>query len=356
MGNVATLERIFWFDDQARRKRYPNATRLAERFELSPKTAQRCIDAMRDRFGAPLEYDASQKGYCYRDGSFSLPRFRVSQEEILAILLARKLLSSTSGGFISRDIGRFSRKLITETGGLGLDTASIDLYYSAAWTGHAPADANTFRRVSQSLMTSRCLRFTYRSPAAENLTTRVVEPHHLQYYMASWVLTARCLLRNQWRKFYLARMDKVSVADTQFVPRSPKEWREQVDGAFGIFQGNAVVDVILRFTPFRARWVKEQRWHPDQKMTRLADGGLELRLPVTDFREIKMKVLQFGADVVVVAPEELKQEIAALRSGGWENCIMNNGEWSPQSLTVNFRPTGRVQESRKSFSKRSQRS
>jgi predicted DNA-binding transcriptional regulator YafY len=69
--------------------------------------------------------------------------------------------------------------------------------------------------------------------------------------------------------------------------------------------------VVLRFTPFRARWIKEQLWHPDQKMIALDDGGLELRLPVTDFREIKMKILQFGADVVVVAPEALREEVVA---------------------------------------------
>ena len=310
MANVATLERIFWFDDQVRRKRYPNASKLAERFELSPKTAQRCIDAMRDRFGAPLEYQASQRGYDYRDGTFALPRFQVSQEEILAILLARKLLSSTSGGFISRDIERFSRKLIAETGGLGPGGDSIDRIFSATWTGHAPTNAETFQLISQSLMSSKQLRFTYRSPASGKCTTRTVQPHHLQYYMASWVLTARCLLRDQWRKFYLARMDRVTVTDTSFVPRPAEEWSDGVNGAFGIFQGGEAIDVVLRFTPFRARWVKEQLWHPSQEMTRLDDGSLELRLPVTDFREIKMKILQFGADVVVVAPEELKEEIA----------------------------------------------
>ena len=179
MGDIATLERIIWLHRQAKAGRYPNASKLAQRFELSPKTAQRCIEAMRDRFGAPLEYHASERGYYYRDGSFALPRFQVSQEEILAILLARKLLSSTSGSFISRAIGRFSRKLLIETGGLGLDTAGIDRLFSAAWTGHAPVAADTFRRISQCLISSRCLRFAYQSPATDRITQRTVEPHHL---------------------------------------------------------------------------------------------------------------------------------------------------------------------------------
>ena len=30
---------------------------------------------------------------------------------------------------------------------------------------------------------------------------------------------------------------------------------------------------------------------------------------MADFREIKMKILQFGADVEVIAPEELREEV-----------------------------------------------
>ena len=311
MGATAALERMFWFDDQAKRGRYPNASTLAARFELSPKTAQRCIDAMRDRFGAPLEYDPARRGYAYRDNTFELPHFQVSQEEILAILLARNLLSSTSGGFISRDIGRFSRKLIAAAGGLGLGRESFDQRFSATWTGHAPVDADTFRRVSTGLITSRCLAFEYCSPASGRSIRRTAEPHHLQYYMASWVLTARCRMRNQWRKFYLSRMDRIELSDETFVPRPAEEWRGCLNGAFGIFQGGPTIDVVLRFTPFRAGWIREQHWHPCQRITELSNGGLELRLPVTDFREIKMKILQFGADVVVVAPEALRLEIAA---------------------------------------------
>lgn len=41
------------------------------------------------------------------------------------------------------------------------------------------------------------------------------------------------------------------------------------------------------------------------------DGSLVLRFKVTDFREVKLRILQFGADVEVIAPEELRDEILA---------------------------------------------
>ena len=68
--------------------------------------------------------------------------------------------------------------------------------------------------------------------------------------------------------------------------------------------------MVNRFSPFRAGWIREQTWHPAQKIQNLSDGSLELTLPVADFREIRMRILQFGADVEVIGPAELRKEVA----------------------------------------------
>jgi len=163
--------------------------------------------------------------------------------------------------------------------------------------------------VADALLKRHLIRFTYRSPSTGQKTYRLAEPHHLQHYMASWVLIAWCRLRNDWRKLYLARMTDVLVEPETFNPKPDDQWRHLLEDAFGIFQAKETVIAVLRFTPFRARWIKEQLWHPDQTITCLDDGSLELSFPVADFREIKLKILQFGADVEVISPEELRQEV-----------------------------------------------
>lgn len=55
MGDQLFLERFVWFDNEARKQRYPNASKLAEQFEIATKTAQRNIEYFRDRLSAPLE-------------------------------------------------------------------------------------------------------------------------------------------------------------------------------------------------------------------------------------------------------------------------------------------------------------
>jgi predicted DNA-binding transcriptional regulator YafY len=97
MGIKNIYERFIWFDDQVRRKKYPNTSGLSREFEISVKTAQRDIEFMRDRLNCPLVYDVSLKGYHYEDETFSLPLMYLSSAELSSLVVARKLLQDISG-------------------------------------------------------------------------------------------------------------------------------------------------------------------------------------------------------------------------------------------------------------------
>lgn len=309
MAEHLKFERYCWFDCQVRNNHFPNATSLARHFEISSKTAQRTIDFMRDRLCAPLEYDPCHKGYFYADESFALPSCQVTQNELLAILLARNLLVGSAGGVISHAIQSFGRKLLTATGEFGLDEKRIDTAFSAIWHGYTPAEGDIFRLVAEALIQCRKLTFYYFSPSENRTTLRLVEPVHLQHYMGSWVLLALCTERRDWRKFFLGRMSQVRLTDIPFTPPPPGYWQDHLAGAFGIFQSGHPQEVVLRFNAYRARWLRHEIWHPKQIMEEQTDGSLILRFVVTDFREVKLRILQYGADVEVLAPEALRDEI-----------------------------------------------
>ena len=310
MSGVIVYERFTWFHNQVKAERYPNTRHLSERFEISRRTAKRNIEFMKDRLEAPLEYDHAHRGYFYGDDAFELPHLPVTPEEVLAVLIARRLLSDTAGGFISNAMRRFGRKLLNHAAGFGLEAQRLDQIFSATWHGFSPVPPDIFHVITRSLLEQKLIEFTYHSPLSESTTRRTVEPHHLQHYMASWVLIARCRLRNQWRKFYLARMSDWKLLDDIFKSRPLEEWQSQLEGAFGIFQGGACLPVTLRFNPFRAKWIRGQQWHPEQSFQETPGGGVDLCFPVADFREVKMMILQFGADVEVIAPDALRLEVA----------------------------------------------
>jgi len=76
--------RIQWLHKKLTMKSYPNAQRLAERFGISHRQAQRDFDYLRRELGAPIAYDNSRKGFYYEE-SYVLPVLLTSDNDDLYI-------------------------------------------------------------------------------------------------------------------------------------------------------------------------------------------------------------------------------------------------------------------------------
>ena len=72
--------RIQWLHKRIADLRYPNASRLAERFGISHRQAQRDVDYLRNTLMAPLAYNAEHRGFYYTD-DYSLPTYVFSANE-----------------------------------------------------------------------------------------------------------------------------------------------------------------------------------------------------------------------------------------------------------------------------------
>jgi predicted DNA-binding transcriptional regulator YafY len=309
MGVKNIYERFIWFDSQARKKKYPNTTSLAEQFEISTKTAQRDIDFMRDRLLCPLEYDASQKGYYYENETFSLPMAYLSADELSSLLIAKKLLQDISGGTIGKDIVSITQKISNILNKHISSEGDIDGSISFQMIGYSPIPEPVFKTVLEGCFKKKRLSFTYASPAREDKNRRVVDPYHLLNYMGTWHLIAHCHLRNSVRDFALGRMMDVAVLEEGFSIPQTFNIRDFFDASFGIFKSKSIREVTLRFSPLKTKWIKDQVWHRDQKRRFLPDGSMELTFPVADFSEIQMEVLRHGAQVEVIKPKSLRDLI-----------------------------------------------
>lgn len=309
MGDQLYLERFVWFDNEARHERFPNASKLGEHFEIAPKTAQRSIDHFRDRLRAPLEYDLSRKGYYYTDPTFQLPITRISEEELLALLISRKLINEASAGSLADELGSVSKRLGSILAASLPGRARPEDAFSFRWKNISPTDPQVFRAVTSALLQGKLLTFCYYSPASSNCTMRTVEPHHMVNYMGNWHLIAYCNLRNDWRDFVLGRMTLCSVEKTTFRIREKVEWQPYLRNTFGIFQNRHSFNVVLRFTPERSRWIRGEIWHDDQTEELQDDGSLIRTIPASHEAEIMMEILKHGSQVEVLEPEWLREKV-----------------------------------------------
>jgi predicted DNA-binding transcriptional regulator YafY len=102
---------------------------------------------------------------------------------------------------------------------------------------------------------------------------------------------------------------KALVLDMPAFDVSESELDEHYASAYGIFGGRADKMAVLRFTREGARWVADEKWHPQQESVWLPDGRYELRIPYREPRELVMDIMRQGKNVEVLAPEELRLQV-----------------------------------------------
>ena len=66
-NNKVQRYRLLQIDEEIRSGKFPNATSLSKKIEVSSRTIQRDIEYMRDMYNAPIEFDAYKNGYYYTE-------------------------------------------------------------------------------------------------------------------------------------------------------------------------------------------------------------------------------------------------------------------------------------------------
>lgn len=311
MTKKLSYERYYWFHGQIKGGRYPNARKLAERFELSEKQAQREVEFMRDRLCAPLVYDSGRKGYEYENDSYELPPIWFKEDELLSLCLALRLASTLPDRPLKSSLYELLEKFLTFR---FLDSPpkleEIKQKVSVKNVEYYRVDESVFHTVMDSLFRSLPLRISYYTPHKGETTERIIQPLHLLCYMGSWHLIAFCALKGELRDFALSRIRIIEpVSRYVKLPKHLPSIKDYINKNFGLMSGGESIEVCLKFTPEVSPWISEQIWFSGQEVSRNDHGSVCLKFPVADFREVRREILKYGAGVEVLSPLELRAEI-----------------------------------------------
>jgi len=291
---------------------------IKERLECSIPSTYRLLRVLRDFLNAPVVLDRERGGYIYRrdtaTGPYELPGLWFNAQELQSLLVFERLLESLEPGLLADSLAPFADRLadLMAHRRLGLSEAGTRIRVLGM---AARPMGKHFHRIASATLQRRRLRISYRSRSRDETTEREVSPQRLVHYRDNWYLDAWCHGRRGLRSFSVDRVQSAEelAAAADEVPAPDLE--EHFASAYGIFAGKANKMAILRFTPQRARWVADERWHPRQTGQFLTDGSYELRLPYRDERELVMDILRHGPQVEVVWPPALRETVAArLRS------------------------------------------
>ncbi len=79
--------------------------------------------------------------------------------------------------------------------------------------------------------------------------------------------------------------------------------------SFGVHSGEGEYEVVIRFNPRAADYVREKKWHQSQQLRELKGGGVELKMKLSSLAEIERWVLSWGGDAKVLKPRELAEAV-----------------------------------------------
>ena len=292
-------------------------------FGTTLSTFKRDLALLRDQIGAPVVWDRKAAGYRLETAQASgekrteLPGMWFTDRELLSLISVEELLQQIEPRLFKEALEPLRQKLDSL---LATATAhkkskgdfAQPLTRVKVLPMHRRAvDDAKFAAVAAALLTRHRLQVVSTHRQTKQPTTRELSPQRLVSYRDNWYLDAWCHLRKALRTFSLDTLQTVRVLDDAAEDISAADLDQHFASSYGIFAGKAVHSAVLRFRPSVAGWVEREQWHPEQTSKALADGSIELTVPYGNATELIRDILRWGADVEVVAPEALREEVKA---------------------------------------------
>lgn len=175
----------------------------------------------------------------------------------------------------------------------------------------------------------RVVSMRYFSATSNRAKSYVVHPYRLALAHGGVYLVAWVPQYGEFRTFALERVERLSVQEEVF-RRTRELPADLFGGSMGAFWGEPE-DVELVFAPRVAPYVRGRVWHESQEIEERPDGGLTMRLRVSNDWALRSWVLGFGAAVRVVGP-------AALAEAVRDECTRAAGQYAPEGGEEADRP------------------
>jgi predicted DNA-binding transcriptional regulator YafY len=263
------LERMLRIHQALQAGGFPNASSLAREVEVSTKTIHRDIEFMRDRLNLPLEFDASRNGYFYTGEVSAFPTMQITEGEIFALVVAEKALQQYRGTSFEKPLlppsAKWS-KALPDT--ISLNLADIEQTISFRTRAEPILNLEIFDALAKAVAQRQQLELHYRKPG-QLAEQRLVDPYHLANINGEWFLFAYDHARKDIRTFAPARIQSVSPREKRLNARRNFRWRNGCATASACIPAKGEFEVVIRFNPRAADYIREKKWHPSQTLREL---------------------------------------------------------------------------------------
>ena len=309
---LSQVERLQELDRRIRARCYPTARSLSVEWDLTERALYKDRQLL-IKMGARIGTDRARGGWVYLDPTFVLGTALLTHDELWAFLLSVEV--ARAGGNTGLD-GLLDSAVGKIKVALG-DTVSFapapDNSYALAPVAVVAGDVHL--QLTRAASARQKLAMRYSSASSKVTNTRTIHPYQLHFARGEWLLIAydesHAADADPIRCFNIARIHQLRATGEHFARDLGYDGEKYVAGMFCAERGDAIVEVVVRFDEYQARYIHERTWHAQQSIAENADGGLTLKFPASGLNEIARWVMSYGRHARVLAPDKLRALVSS---------------------------------------------
>ena len=275
------------------------------RAKYSLRTVYRDIDALRNDFDCPVDYDRANKVYYLKDHNweFNCPA-QLSESAMLALVIGGRIAEDVFPDPVRGRISRAVDEILKGNSPEFLETTlirSLKVFAGAGVVETSPV----FSVVFEAWQKHRRLRILYDDQRG-GLQEREVDPHVLFLYLREWRIKAFCHLRNAPRTFVINRIRTAHMMPETFTPD-----RAIIDSVTPdtVVSYAKLRDVKIRLAGDAPKFAKASQMNSKQAIRKDRDGSWMFRIPEVPAEVVVPWILAQRGDAVPLEPPELVEAV-----------------------------------------------
>lgn len=287
---------------------------LCLEFGISRRQVYRDLERIREE-GHPLEQndELGERTWQLPLGYKGLPPITLSPYELMSLYLAKSHMAYLDGTPFSEDLDGIIAKVRASLPAKTVNHLERILEVFIPWQRPArdySAQKDVLTVLRKALLLQRRVILRYRKPGARQPGVYLVDPYSMVLYQAGLYLAGYSHQARAQRTFAVERIVKITETGDSFDIPASFTTQDRFRHLFGLMDGSPQA-ITIRFEPDVAYLLKERKWHPTQKVTRLRHGAVLATFEAGGLEELTSWVLSWGAQARVIAPSTLRKAVAA---------------------------------------------
>ncbi len=249
-------------------------------FNVSKRTFQRDLEDIRSLYNIDIQYDFSSKVY------------HISDDE--SPVMNERMLEA---------FDTFNALNIA-------DRLSSNIYFEK----RRPQGTENLYGLLHAIKNRLQINFQYHKFWENKPTNRTVEPYALREFKHRWYLLSMVPDEDKIKTFALDRISNLDISRKKFELQDNFDVDEYFKYSFGIITpiDQKPEEVILSFVPHQGKYIKTLPMHASQEVLVDDENEFRIQLKIYITFDFRMELLSYAANVKVLQPQSLIEEIQQL--------------------------------------------